>query len=168
MGSVATTLLNGRGYEVHAATGRPEQSERLRLLGASEIVARDELSREGRPLQKERWAGAIDTVGGRTLASVLSQVRYGGRVAACGLAGGSDLPTTVLPFILRGISLLGIDSVRAPHSLRDRAWACLADELDFAVLDSITTVEPMSAIGSLGKAILSGEIAGRVVIDVNN
>ncbi|HEY3941689.1 MAG TPA: MDR family oxidoreductase [Acidimicrobiales bacterium] len=167
VGNVAVALLAALGHRVAASTGRAELHDYLRSLGATTIVDRAELSTPGRPLAPERWAGAIDTVGSQTLATVLSQVRYGGAVAACGLAGGNDLPTTVLPFILRGISLLGVDSAQCPTSHRIAAWRRIGLELAPAVLDSMTTVEPLSRVPELAHEILAGHIRGRVVIDTS-
>jgi putative YhdH/YhfP family quinone oxidoreductase len=168
VGSVAVAILAHLGYQVAASTGRAETHEYLRSLGASSIVDRDELSApSGRPLDKERWLGAVDTVGGSTLASVLRQTRYRGAVAACGLVGGSDLPTTVLPFILRNVSLLGVDSVACPTPVRAEAWRRLGHDLPTSGLDTMTTVEPMSRAPELAEAILAGRTKGRVVIDVN-
>ncbi|ADP81344.1 MDR family oxidoreductase [Pseudofrankia inefficax] len=166
VGSLAVALLASLGYEVTASTGSPDAHPLLRELGAAEIIDRAELAAPGRPLGKERWAAAIDTVGSQTLASVLASIRYGGAVAACGLAGGNDLPATVLPFILRGVSLLGIDSVMCPPDLRDAAWSRLASDLPVSLLDRVTQVEPLSDIVKLGEQILAGEISGRVVVDV--
>jgi putative YhdH/YhfP family quinone oxidoreductase len=165
VGSVAVALLSGLGHAVAASTGRPELHDYLRSLGATTIVDRADLSAPGRPLDKERWAAAVDSVGSQTLATVLCQTRYGGAVAACGLAGGNDLPTTVLPFILRGVSLLGVDSVMCPESTRFEAWQRLSTQLPLAQLDAITTVEPMSRIAELAERILSGQTRGRVVVD---
>jgi acrylyl-CoA reductase (NADPH) len=164
VGSVAVALLAACGYTVAASTGRAQLHDYLRGLGASEIVARAELDVESKPLESARWAGAIDTVGSRTLATVLAQTRAHGAVAACGLAGGSDLPTTVAPFILRGISLLGIDSVMCPPELRERAWARLERDLPLGSLDAITTVEPLARVPELAAEILAGRVRGRVVI----
>ncbi|WP_197063586.1 MDR family oxidoreductase [Novosphingobium malaysiense] len=166
VGSVAIALLASAGYRVTASTGRQSEAEYLRGLGASEIIDRATLSEKGPPLQKERWAGAVDSVGSVTLANVLSQTVYGGAVAACGLAGGADLPATVLPHILRGVALLGVDSVMAPHALRAAAWSRLEKDLDFDKLSAMTTVEPMSRLPELAVDILAGKIRGRVVIDV--
>ncbi|MBL7486822.1 oxidoreductase [Frankia sp. AgB1.9] len=166
VGTLAVAVLASLGYEVTASTGSPAAHPLLRELGATEIIDRAELATPGRPLGKERWVGAIDTVGSQTLASVLASIRYGGAVAACGLAGGNDLPATVLPFILRGVSLLGIDSVMCPPDLRDAAWSRLASDLPVSLLDRVTQVEPLSDIVKLGKQILAGEISGRVVVDV--
>lgn len=167
VGSVAVALLSRLGHRVTASTGRPQTHGYLSSLGASGFVERAELAADsGRPLDKERWNGAVDTVGSTTLASVLRQTRYGGAVAACGLAGGSDLPVTVIPFILRGVSLLGVDSVSCPPARRRQAWQRLSADLDTALLDSMTTVEPMSRVPELAEDILGGHTRGRVVIDV--
>ena len=132
---------------------------------AASIVAREELDQPSKPLESARWSGAIDTVGSQTLATVLAQTRYGGAVAACGRAGGTDLPTTVAPFILRGVSLLGIDSVMCPAALREIAWSRLERDLPAARLDAMTTVEPLSSVPELAAEILAGRIRGRVVIE---
>jgi acrylyl-CoA reductase (NADPH) len=155
VGSVAVALLAGLGYEVHAATGRPALHGYLRELGATAFVDRAELT-EGsrRPLESEKWAGGVDTVGATPLATVLKQTKYGGAVAACGLAAGSDLPTTVLPHILRGVSLLGVDSVLAPVAAREQAWDRLAADLPLGTLDAITSVHGF------------GQVRGRVVIEI--
>ena len=167
VGSVAVCLLSSLGYQVVASTGSVEHAAYLESLGASRVIPRDELSRPAKPLEKEIWAGAVDSVGSQTLATVLAQTQYGGTVAACGLAGGSDLPTTVMPFILRGVRLIGVDSVMAPKSLRERAWDRLAGDLDLDKLAALTTVEPMSDIKKLAEQIVSGQTRGRIVIDVN-
>ncbi len=167
VGSVAVSLLAAKGYRVTASTGRPETHDYLASLGASAFVDRASLAEKGAPLQKERWSGAVDSVGSTTLATVLSQTVYGGAVAACGLAGGADLPATVLPHILRGVTLIGVDSVFAPMAKRERAWRTLADHLDRAHLAALTTVEPMSKVPELAEAIVAGQIRGRVVIDVS-
>lgn len=167
VGSVAVALLARAGYRVTAATGRPETHDYLRGLGASDFIERQALLEKGAPLQKERWAGAVDSVGGMTLANVLAQTVYGGAVAACGLAGGADLPATVLPHILRGVALLGVDSVMAPMPAREAAWARLARDLDPVKLAAMTTVEPLSRVPALASEILAGKVRGRVVIDVN-
>jgi putative YhdH/YhfP family quinone oxidoreductase len=166
VGSVAIALLSQAGYKVTASTGRPDTHDYLRSLGASAFVDRAEFQKKGAPLQKERWTGAVDSVGSMTLVNVLSQTVYGGAVAACGLAGGTDLPGTVLPHILRGVALLGIDSVMAPQAKREAAWARLARDLDMGKLAQMTRVEPMSRLPALADAILAGQIRGRVVIDV--
>ena len=139
VGSVAVSLLSKLGYEVHATTRRTSEEDFLKGLGASEIVDAAELSEAGRPLGKERWAGGVDCVGSHTLANVLAQTKYGGAVAACGLAQGFDLPTSVMPFILRGVSLLGVDSVMAPRAVREEAWSRLAKDLDMGKLESLST-----------------------------
>ncbi|MST33018.1 acryloyl-CoA reductase [Acidimicrobiaceae bacterium USS-CC1] len=167
VGSVAVALLAHLGHRVVAATGRPALHEYLRGLGAADFVTREELARAAeRPLESARWAGAIDTVGSTTLASVLRQAAYGAPVAACGLAGGDDLPITVLPFILRGVRLLGVDSVQCPTPRREQAWARLAADLDPDLLDRMTTVEPLTAVPRLAEDILAGRTQGRVVVDV--
>ncbi len=168
VGSTAVSLLARKGYKVTASTGRPDTHDFLAELGATGFVERDTLSAKGGPLQKERWGGAIDTVGSTTLANVLAQTVYGGAVAACGLAGGMDLPATVAPHILRSVALLGIDSVMAPARKRDRAWKTLADFLNVAHLSRIARVEPMSALPELAAAIVAGQIRGRVLIDVKS
>jgi acrylyl-CoA reductase (NADPH) len=165
VGSVAVAVLAKLGYRVAASTGRTETHDFLRSLGATSIVDRDELATAGKPFDKERWAGAVDTVGSQTLATVLAQTRYGGAVAACGLVGGTDLPTTVLPFILRGVSLLGVDSVMCPTPRRVEAWQRLARDLPTGLLDELTTVEPMTRVPQLAEDILAGRTRGRVVID---
>ena len=166
VGSVAVALLAKAGYTVTAATGRPETHAYLSDLGASGFVDRASLTEKGAPLQKERWGGAVDAVGSTTLANVLSQTAYGGAVAACGLAGGPDLPATVLPHILRGVALLGVDSVATPMPKRERAWARLARDLAPGTLAAMTRVEPMSRLPELADVILAGQVRGRVVIDV--
>ena len=165
VGSVAIVLLAALGHRVAAATGRDQLHDYLRGLGATEIVARAALEGPSKPLESAPWAGAIDSVGSRTLATVLAQTRYGGAVAACGRAGGTDLPTTVAPFILRGVSLLGIESVRCPAELRAIAWSRLERDLPAERLDAITTVEPLSRVPELAAEILAGGIRGRVVIE---
>jgi putative YhdH/YhfP family quinone oxidoreductase len=168
VGSVAIAILARLGYTVVASTGRPDTADYLRGLGASAIIERSALAGKGLPVQEERWAGVVDTVGGQILANALAQTVYGGAVAACGLAGSRDLPGSVLPFVLRGISLLGIDSVMAPRAAREEAWRRLAVDLDPARLDEMTVVEPMSRLPELAPRILAGEIRGRTVIDVNS
>ena len=167
VGSVAVAVLSKLGYTVAASTGREETHEFLKGLGATTIIDRAELATAGKPFDKERWAGAVDTVGSQTLATVLAQTRYGGSVAACGLAGGNDLPTTVLPFILRGVSLLGVDSVMCPTPRRQQAWARLATDLPTDKLEELTTVEPMTRLADLAEDILAGRTRGRVVIDTS-
>ncbi len=166
VGSMAVSLLAARGYKVTASTGRPETRDYLASLGATGFVDRAELTAKGGALQKERWAGAVDSVGSTTLANVLAQTVQSGAVAACGLAGGADLPATVMPHILRGVALLGINSVTAPHSERDHAWAILAESLDRRHLAAMTSVEPLSNLPQLAQDIVAGKIRGRVVIDV--
>jgi alcohol dehydrogenase/acrylyl-CoA reductase (NADPH) len=167
VGSVAIALLAARGYNVTASTGRPETHDYLASLGATNFVDRATLAEKGGPLQKERWTGGIDSVGSTTLANVLSQTVYGCAIACCGLAGGADLPATVLPHILRAVTLIGIDSVIATRKQRLSAWARLARDMDKSKLDSMTTVEPMSKLPQLAEDIVAGKIRGRAVIDVN-
>lgn len=167
MGSVAVAVLAGLGYEVIASTGRADrEGEFLRGLGAAEVMDRAELSEPGRPLGKERWAAAIDSVGSHTLANILSMTRYGGVVAACGLAQGMDLPGSVAPFILRGVTLAGVDSVMAPLELRMQAWQRLASELDLDRLDALTVTRPLTDAPELASQILAGQVRGRVVFEV--
>jgi acrylyl-CoA reductase (NADPH) len=166
VGSVAVALLSKLGYQVLASTGRLGETNYLKDLGASEVIARTELSGPARPLAKERWAGGIDTVGSTTLATVLSMTRYGGVVAACGLAGGMDLPTTVAPFILRGVSLLGIDSVMAPLAVRNEAWRRLAADLDRHKLAKMIEDIDLSGVIAMGKKILEGGVRGRLVVKI--
>ena len=168
VGSVAVALLAARGHKVTASTGREETHDYLRDLGASDFVHRDELKQEGRPLQKERWGGAVDTVGSHILANVLAQSCYGSAVTACGLAAGTDLPATVLPHILRSVALIGIDSVMAPNAKRESAWALLAESLPHQHLAQMTQVEPLSRVPELAEEILAGKVRGRVVIKVGN
>ncbi len=168
VGSVAISLLSSLGYNVVASTGRPEQSDYLKGLGAKKIIDRTTLSAPGRPLDRESWTAAIDNVGSSTLSNVLAKTKYSGIVASCGLASGSDLPGTVLPFILRNVRLQGVDSVQAPLALRDRAWKDLSELLDLSVLESMTSVAKLSDVFDLGKQIVSGKIKGRIVIDVNS
>lgn len=166
VGSTAVSLLSAKGYNVTASTGRPETHEYLATLGAKAFIDRASLSEKGGALQKERWSGAVDSVGSTTLANVLAQTVYGGAVAACGLAGGMDLPASVAPHILRGVTLIGIDSVMAPAAKRARAWATLAAHLDLGHLSRIARVEPLSDLPKLAADIVAGHIQGRVVIDV--
>ena len=167
VGSVAIALLSRLGYRVIASTGRASEEAYLKSLGAAEIIDRNELSGEGRALGKERWAGAVDCVGSHTLANVLSMIKYGGTVAACGLAQGMDLPSSVAPFILRGVTLAGIDSVMAPKEKRQEAWRRLAKDLDLAKLEKIATHVTLKDVPDLGVDIIAGKIRGRVVVDVN-
>ena len=166
-GSVAITLLSGLGYRVVASTGRLEEADYLRELGAAEVIDRRTLSEPGPPIGKERWAGAIDSVGSHTLANVLGQTRYGGAVAAFGLAQGADLPGSVLPFILRNVTLAGIDSVNAPQDARLRAWARLATDLDLDKLARATQVVSLAEVPGLAVPVLQGQVRGRTVVDVN-
>ncbi len=168
VGSVAVALLSGLGYRVIASTGRAAtEGAYLTSLGAAEIIDRAELSAPGRPMGKERWAGTVDSVGSHTLANALAQTRYGGAVAACGLAQGLDLPASVAPFILRGIVLAGIDSVMCPMPRRLEAWNRLAKDLDLAKLEAMAQPATLADVPALGVAILKGEVRGRVVVDVN-
>jgi putative YhdH/YhfP family quinone oxidoreductase len=167
VGSVAVALLAALGHRVVAQTGRAETHGYLKDLGAQDFIDRKSLASTGAPMQKERWAGGVDSVGGQILANVLAQTAYGGAIAACGLAAGTDLPTTVLPFILRGVSLLGIDSVMAPMPKREEAWGRLAKLLPKPKLTAMTRTEPLSKVPALAEQILQGQIRGRVVIDVN-
>jgi acrylyl-CoA reductase (NADPH) len=168
VGSVAVSILAKRGYNVAASTGRPEQHDFLRALGASTIVERAELSEPSkRPLEAERWAGAIDTVGATTLARLLAQMRYGASVAACGLAGGANLETTVLPFLLRGVNLLGIDSVMQRHDNRLRIWRRLVKDLPFEQLDALTEEIALSDIPRAASDILKGQVRGRLVVNLD-
>ena len=168
VGSVAIAILAKRGYTVVTSSGRPELEGYLKGLGAAEIIDRAELSEaEPRPLERERWAGCVDAVAGQTLATVLAQMKYGGSVAACGLAGGNTLETTVLPFLLRGVNILGIDSVMQPAENRSRIWQRIAEDLPLDKLDAMTTVSPLGDAMNLAKAILRGDVRGRTVIDVN-
>jgi len=167
VGSVAIALLKKLGYRVVASTGRAEEASYLTSLGAAEIIDRKTLAERGPPLGKERWAGAIDAVGSHTLANALAQTRYGGTVAACGLAQGLDLPGSVAPFILRGVTLAGIDSVRAPKFKRIEAWARLARDLDLEKLEQMTSVIGLDQVIDLAPRVLAGEVRGRTVVDVN-
>lgn len=167
VGSFAVSLLSSLGYTVAASTGRIEEEAYLKDLGAAEIVDRETLSGKGRPLDKELYAAAIDSVGSQTLANVLSKIKYGGSVAACGLAQGFDLPSTVMPFILRGVTLAGVDSVMAPLSVRERAWSMLAETLDRNALASITQEADLSDVETLAQRLLDGKIRGRLLINVD-
>jgi acrylyl-CoA reductase (NADPH) len=166
VGSVAIALLGKLGYTVVAATGKTSEEAYLKSLGASSIMDRAELARPGKPFQKERWAGVVDAVGSHTLANALAQTRYGGVVAACGLAQGMDLPTTVMPFILRGVTLAGIDSVMAPIPKRQRAWDRLARDLDPARLESMIEEVPLEAAIDKADALMDGKVRGRVVVRI--
>jgi acrylyl-CoA reductase (NADPH) len=167
VGSVAIMLLASMGYTVIASTGRPEEEAHLKSLGASGIIDRKALAEPGKPLGKERWAGVIDSVGSTTLANACATTRYAGAVAACGLAGGADFPSTVMPFILRGITLYGIDSVMAPSGQRIEAWKRLAKTLDIAKLESNTAEISLAEAVAFGAKLLEGRVRGRVVVDVN-
>lgn len=167
VGSVAISLLSRLGYRVVASTGRLQESDFLRSLGAAEVISRDELSGPGKPLAKERFAGVVDSVGSHTLVNACAATRYGGAVAACGLAQGMDFPGSVAPFILRGITLYGIDSVLAPLATRRAAWARLASDLDLAKLDRLTTQIGLADAVPAAARILAGQVRGRLVVDVN-
>ncbi|MBU2531410.1 MAG: oxidoreductase [Alphaproteobacteria bacterium] len=167
VGSVATAILAKLGHEVAAVTGRPEQSDYLKGLGASRIVPRDEVSTpSGRPLDKETWAGCVDAVGGSMLAAILPQLKYGGSVAAVGLAGGNKLETTVIPFLLRGVNLLGIDSVMQPYDNRVAAWQRIASDLPMDKLEAMVETAKLDELPRLGRDILKGKVKGRVVVEV--
>jgi acrylyl-CoA reductase (NADPH) len=164
VGSIAVAVLAKLGHPVVAATGKSSEADYLKSLGASAIIDRAELAAPGKPLQKERWAAVVDAVGSHTLANACAQTRYGGAVAACGLAQGADLPATVLPFILRGVALLGVDSVMAPLHLREQVWTRLSRDLDPHLLETMTTEVPLSgAIEAAGK-LLAGQVRGRYVV----
>ena len=168
VGSVATAILVNLGYEVAAVTGRPEAADYLKELGANQIVARSDINETiKRPLEAETWSGCVDAVGGDMLARVLGQMAYGASVAAVGLAGGAGLQTTVIPFLLRGVNLLGIDSVMQPFENRKRAWARIAKDLPMNKLEGMITQATLADLPNLGKDILKGQVRGRVVVDVN-
>jgi acrylyl-CoA reductase (NADPH) len=166
VGSVATAILSKLGYRVVASTGRMAEADYLKDLGAAEVIDRAELSGPAKPLAKERWAGGIDSVGSTTLANVLSMTKYGGAVAACGLAAGMDLPTSVAPFILRGVCLLGIDSVMCPIERRKIAWSRLASDLDRGKLTEITQEIGLEEVVGAGAKILAGQVRGRIVVKI--
>ena len=166
VGSVATALLGKLGHRVTAATGKPGEAGYLRALGASNVIDRAELSAPGKPLQKERWAAVVDAVGSHTLVNALAQVRYGGVVAACGLAQGADLPGTVMPFILRGVTLAGVDSVMAPIATRREAWARLARDLDPGKLEAITELVPLDQAIAKAHDLMEGKVRGRIVVQL--
>ena len=166
VGSVAVAILAKRGFTVHAVTGRPAEADYLKGLGAAEVVDRKELAEKPRPLGKERWAGAVDVVGSTTLANLLSMTRYGGAVAACGLAGGMDLPASVAPFILRGVCLYGIDSVMCPLPRRKEAWKRLAEDLDRQKLAAMTREIGLSEVIGVAPDILVGKVRGRIVVRI--
>ena len=168
VGSVAIMLLSRLGYRVAAITGRTTEADYLRRLGATEVIERAAFTSPGKPLAKERWAGVVDTAGGQVLANLCASTRYGGVVAACGLAGGMDLPTTVAPFILRGVTLAGVDSVMCPRNLRVEAWRRLSVEADPELLDLITgQVVDLAGAIAVAPDLLAGRVRGRVVVDVD-
>ena len=167
VGSVSVALLAGHGFKVTASTGRPEVHDYLRELGATAIVAREDLAHKGPPLAPERWAAAVDTVGGQTLASLIASMTAYGAIAACGLAGAAEFSTTVYPFILRNVALLGINSVHPPKPLRFLAWERLAREPLLGKLQTIATIEPLSGIKPFAERLLEGQVRGRIVVDVN-
>jgi acrylyl-CoA reductase (NADPH) len=167
VGSVAISILSTWGYRVVASTGKLAEADYLKSLGAAEVIDRAELSAPGKPLQKERWAGVVDSVGSHTLANAVAQTRYGGTVAACGLAQGMDFPASVAPFILRGVKLIGVDSVMAPKEKRVAAWQRLAKDFDPAKLDRITQEIGLSEAIAHAPDILAGKVRGRIVVDVN-
>jgi acrylyl-CoA reductase (NADPH) len=164
VGSIAVAVLSKLGYRVVAATGKASEADYLKRLGAGAVIDRAELAAPGKPLQKERWSGVVDAVGSHTLANACAQTRYRGAVAACGLAQGADLPATVMPFILRAIALLGVESVMAPLALRERAWSRLAQDLDPAKLDAITTEVPLSAAIEHAQRLMDGKVRGRIAV----
>lgn len=169
VGSVATSILANLGYEVTAVTGRPETGSYLAGLGASQILPRSEIAEPvKRPLESEQWAGCVDAVGGKMLARVLGQMKYGASVAAVGLAGGAVLPATVIPFLLRGVNLLGIDSVMRPREDRKKAWSRIANDLPRESLDSMIRMVSLGDLPELGRDILKGKVKGRIVVDVNS
>jgi len=166
VGSVAIAILARLGFEVIASTGRPAEADYLRALGASEIIERKELAGAAKPLGRERWAGGIDSVGSATLANVLSMTRYGGAVAACGLAGGMDLPATVAPFILRAVSLIGIDSVMCPMEKRREAWQRLGSDLDAGKIAPMISEIDLAGVPDACRRILEGGVRGRIVVKI--
>jgi acrylyl-CoA reductase (NADPH) len=166
VGSVATAILSKLGYQVTASTGRASEADYLKHLGAAEIIDRAELAAAPRPLNKERWAGGVDSVGSTTLANLLSMTKYGGAIAACGLAAGMDLPASVAPFILRGVCLLGIDSVMCPIEKRRAAWTRLARDLDKSKLTEMTSEIPLDQVMEAGARILAGQVRGRIVVKI--
>lgn len=167
VGSIAIAILSGWGYRVVASTGKLEEADYLRSLGAIEVIDRSTLSAPGKPIQKERWAAVIDSVGSHTLVNAIAQAQYGGTVTACGLAQGMDFPASVAPFILRGVKLIGIDSVMAPRAVRIAAWARLATDLDAAKLALITREIPLADVLSVASDILGGKVRGRILVDCN-
>lgn len=167
VGSVAIALLARLGHRVVAASGKPAEAGYLQALGASTVIDRAELAAPGKPLQKERWTGVVDAVGSHTLVNALAQTRYGGVVAACGLAQGLDLPGTVMPFILRGVTLAGVDSVMAPRALREQAWARLARDLDPALLETMVTETDLAGAPAQAQRLMAGAVRGRVVVKID-
>ncbi len=166
VGSVAIALLARLGHRVVAASGKTQEADYLARLGAAQVIDRAELGAPGRPLQKERWAGVVDAVGSHTLVNALAQTRYGGVVAACGLAQGADLPGTVMPFILRGVTLAGVDSVMAPRALREQAWARLARDLDPALLETMIEEVPLDGAIAAAQRLMAGQVRGRIVVRI--
>jgi len=166
VGSVAIALLAKAGWHVIATTGRPQEADYLKGLGAAEILDRGELAQPAKPLGKERWAAGVDSVGSNPLANLLAMTKDRGAIAACGLAGGMDLPTSVAPFILRAVTLFGIDSVRAPRPLRIEAWRRLASDLDKGKLAAMTTTIPLDRVVEAGRDILAGKVRGRTVVEI--
>jgi len=164
VGSIAIALLSQLGFEVVAVTGKLTEEDYLKSLGASRVIDRQEFSAVGKPMQKERWAAAIDTAGSHTLANLCAQMQYGAPVAACGLAQGADLPLTVMPFILRGVQLLGIDSVMAPIGKRQAAWNRLATDLDLIKLESMMEEITLDQVPEYAKALMAGQVTGRIVV----
>ncbi len=167
VGSIATAVLANLGFNVVASTGKPAEADYLKHLGATSVIDRAELGEKGRPLQRERWAGVVDSVGSHTLANACAQTRYGGTVAACGLAQGADLPATVMPFILRGVTLCGIDSVMAPLETRKQAWQRLEQYLDKSLLNDVCEEVGLSHVIDKAEALMLGKVKGRVLVDVN-
>jgi acrylyl-CoA reductase (NADPH) len=166
VGSVAIALLSKLGHRVVAATGKAGEGDYLAQLGAAEVIPREALGSAGKPLQKERWAGVVDALGSHTLANALAQTRYGGVVAACGLAQGMDLPSSVAPFILRGVTLAGIDSVMAPLALRQQAWARLAEDLNPALLETMVEEIELADAPEAAARLISGKVRGRIVVKI--
>jgi len=166
VGSVAIALLARLGHRVVAASGKPAEAGYLQALGASAVIDRAELAAPGKPLQKERWAAVVDAVGSHTLVNALAQTRYGGTVAACGLAQGHDLPGTVMPFILRGVTLVGVDSVMAPRALREQAWARLGRDLDPARLETMITETDLAGATVQAQRLMAGQVRGRVIVKI--
>lgn len=167
VGSVAVALLSKLGFEVHAVTGRVSETSYLQALGAKEILPREDFAGDPRPLGKELWAGAVDVAGSKVLANVISQMKYGGTVAACGLAAGMDLPTSVAPFILRGVTLAGIDSVMCPKPRREEAWARLAKDLDISKLEAMSHTLKLHDLTAVGEEILAGKVRGRIIVEID-